>query len=121
MQLKSATVTPSCSNSTQVGVTSNTVVRLQAEIVVANNNNKDKVGVVVNLVVLITVQMEEVAELVIGEAKETFPNSFTHQLHPPGQAGVGTGGTETTTGNTLTRDSMVGTDIDTSVKQRDQK
>ena len=80
-----------------------------AEMVVATH--KDTVGDVVNMVkvVLITVLVEEVAEFEIGGVRGIMFSSFTRQPHHPGQAGVGVGGTEKTTGTTLTRDLMVGT------------
>ena len=109
-------MTPSFYHSTQVVVAMHRVAEVQAVLVVAIPTVTVGVGV---KDVLITDQSEVDTEK--GGVRVTIVSSFTHQLHPPGQAGVGTGGTETTTGNTLTRDSMVGTDIDTSVKQRDQK
>ena len=112
MQLKSATVTPSYSHNRQVGVVRHRVAGMQAEIVVAIH--KIMQGDVVNMVmvVLITVQMEEVAEVEIGGARGTKLSSFTHQLHPPGQEGVGVGGTEKATGTTLTNVLVVGIDGD---------
>ena len=65
-----------------------------------------------------TVKMGEVSGEEIGGITEIILSSTTHQLHPPGQAGVEAGGVETATGTTPTRISVVGTDRDISENVR---
>ena len=102
-------MTPSFYHSTQVVVAMHRVAEVQAVLVVAIPTVTVGVGV---KDVLITDQSEVDTEK--RGVRVTIVSSFTHQLHPPGQAGVGGGGTERATGTTLTRDLVVGTDEGTS-------
>ena len=97
-------MTPSYSHSTQVCVAIHRVA--EVVLVEAIPTVTVTVGAVVKDV-LITDHLEVDAEIrEIGGVRVNIVSSFTHQLHPPGQAGVGGGGT----GTTLTRDLVVGTD-----------